>query len=524
MRRITTALLALLAISSLLVAASGTAFADERAEVTVSQPDYIDAEVSTDRAENATVYHAHGPEQTLTLENANYSNVTDVGVLDGPGTIEPNDATETFTFDPQGNEATTRVYFDVRENGATTRYIADVRVSDVAWAHVPQSKYDDQQDELSTWESVKRDAQNIAPGQDPTETIRSGLQKEGFFASPGQSLLNDMIGTVTMLFWTPGGLVIGGLILAIVVVSIAKHYRYRNRTQKQFAELEEMQREIDDAWLQKARKIIPQMSLNEMFPDHIARALRDHLGRNTWLAFKQYSLFRSPASVKGTMLQMMAQVGYVGRLEYDENGQLIEARAVKGSLEDDGDDDGESIPISDGGERTGHVETFDLSNLEYENDRAREIIEMIPADDLDERVFDEEIDISRVNFPIDNDEVSDAELIDELNPSFPGDFEDREQYARVLAELMQFVADHDTYTDDEGNVRREMDLLSFLMEMDTILHDEADFPPAYMYQKELLCAAEHMDKGERLNERVESAELDGVSSSRINLDGVGGAD
>jgi len=146
MRRIHTILLALLAISSLFIAASGTALADERAEIAVSQPEYVDAEVQTDRAENATVYHVQGPEQTLRLESANYSNVTDAGVLDGPGTIEPDDGDRAFTFDPQGKEATTRIFFDVREGNQTTRYIADIRASNVQWAHMPQSEYEKDQE------------------------------------------------------------------------------------------------------------------------------------------------------------------------------------------------------------------------------------------------------------------------------------------------------------------------------------------------------------------------------------------
>ncbi|MFC6720910.1 hypothetical protein ACFQHN_25735 [Natrialbaceae archaeon GCM10025896] len=83
------------------------------------------------------------------------------------------------------------------------------------------------------------------------------------------------------------------------------------------------------------------------------------------------------------------------------------------------------------------------------------------------------------------------------------------------------MADH-PYTDEEGNVRREMDLLSFLMEMDSILHDEADFPTAYDYQRELFYVAERMDKGERLGERVDTAELDGVGGTSISFGDAGG--
>lgn len=508
MRRITTLFVTLLLVGSLFTAAAGVAVADDnRADLEIEQPEYIDVDVDVDRADNATIYHVQGDEQTIVFEDASPENVTDYGTLDGPGTLTAT-SDGTYLFDPDGSEATTRIFFDTDDG---ERYVADIRTSNVEWAHMPIDEYNEQQDELSTFESLKREAQGIVPGQDPIETIESGLSYAQFFDSPFSSLVQDMQGVLIMMFMTPGGLVIGGIILAVVVIMLARSYRYKNRTQKQFAELEEMQREMDEAWLQKARKILQQCDHNDLWPDHLARAVRDMLGNNVWVAFKEYSLIRSPTSVKGTTLQAMGQTGHVGRVEYDAGGNIVDARVVEDDREF------EDVPIADGGD----VKEIDLAELSYDDDSDREIIEMIPAEDLDETVFDEDLDISAISFPVDNREVSDAQLLEELDPEFPGDFEDREQFARVLAELMQFVANHE-HSDDKGYVNGEKDLLSFLMEVDTILHDEADFPAAFTMQKELLAAAEHMDKGDRLNERVETAELDGVSATRVDVEGVGG--
>ncbi|MFP8891843.1 hypothetical protein ACLI4U_19035 (plasmid) [Natrialbaceae archaeon A-CW2] len=494
MRKLTILTLAVLLVGSLFaVAAVADGYDGERANLEVEQPVYIDSDVDVERTDNATIYHVRGPEHTIEFGNANYSNVTDYGVLDGPGSLEANDELETFEFDANEAEATTAVYFDVEQDGEQTRYVADIRVSDVKWAHVPADEYAEQQDELAAWEQLQREAQNAVPGQDPVETIQSGLRYEAFFESPTAALRQDMQGTLIMLVMTPGGLIIGGTFVGVAVLMLAKAYRYRNRMQKQLADLESIDREMDEAWLQKARQILQQVDLNELFPDHLARALRDYFGRNTWLAFKQYELLRSSVSVKGTMLQMMAQTGYVASVERDDTGHVTKANAVREDAVDEGS------------------ETVDLSSLEYEDEDDRAIIDAIPSDDLDEDVFEADIDVSKVSFPIDNRDVSDSDLVAELNPSFPGDFEDREELARVLAKLMGFVADH-PHTDDDGITRREKDLLSFLMEMDTILHEEADFPPAYIHQKELLYVAEHMDKGEQLNDRIEALELDGVSS------------
>lgn len=527
MRRVATALLAALLVATLVAGAGGAAAADAdeaRANLTIEQPPYIDTDVTSDPAGETIVYEVRGPEHRLHLENAAFANVTDAGVLDGPGVIERDAEREAFVLDADGKDATARLYFDVEANNATTRYVADVRVSDAQWTHLPSDEYQDEQDELATWASIKREAESVAPGQDPVKTIEDGLDYVTFFGSPLSSLFADMQGTLVMLFFTPGGLIIGGGLLVVVVVMLARAYRYRNRMQKQLAQYEEIQREIDEAWLKKARTILQQCDLNELFPDHIARALRDYFGRNNWLAFKGYALLRSSESVKGTLLQAMGQKGYIGRLEYTEDGRLVDARVVEGEIDDE--DGGEKIPIADGGdgdddEGDGYYEKVDLTALAHDDDRDRRVIDMIPWDDVDEDVLDEDVDPSEVHFPIDPTGVSDDDLVDALNPEFPGDFEDREQMAEVLGELIQFVTTH-PYTDAEGHVRRDMDLLSFLMEMDSILHDDADFPVAYLYQKELLYIAENIDKGDQLRDRVDAAELDGVAGHSISVEGVGG--
>lgn len=510
----------LLVCSLVAIAAPGAVAQDsydgERADLEIEQPPYVDEDVDVERASNATIYHVQGPTQTISFGNADAENVTDAGVLDGPGTITADASGETWTFNVEGAEATTAVYFDVETDDGSTRYVADIRASSVEWAHMPQEEYDEQREELSAWQDIKQDAESAVPGDDAVETIEAGLSYAAFFDSPTSAIRQDMQGTLIMMTMTPGGLVIFGSFIGVTVIMLARAYRYKNRTQKQLQELEEMDREKDEAWLEKAKQILQQCDFNDLLPDHTSRAVREYFGNNVWLFFKEYSLMRSPTSVKGTTLQMMAQTGYVGRVETDADGDVVAARAVKET------DEVSSIPVADGGDDH-EVRTIDLANLEYDNETDREIIEAIPADDLDERVFDQDIDASEVSFPVDNREVSDSQLIDALEPDFPGDFEDREQFARVLAELMQFVANHE-YTDDEGEVRRERDLLSFLMEMDTILHDEADFPVAYTMQKELLYAAENMDKGERLNERIDSLELDGISRETTQIDlGAGGA-
>lgn len=494
MRRAAFLLAGLMALTLL---ASTGAVAAEPADLTVIQPEYVDSDVDVVTSDGDRIYNVEGPEQRLALDSADHENVTNTGISDGSGSLEYDETTDLYVFTPSG-EGTTTLFWEVETGDGTVTYEASLQVENIEWVHRTSEEDAAIQEDASRFQEIEREVDRLAPNEETEAVLSSALTMYRFFDSPFSTLVADMRGALIMLLLRPGGWLITGFFLAIALLGVASGARYRNRTQKQFGDFGDIQVEKDEAFLKKARQILQQCDLNMLFPDDAARAMREYFGRNSWIAFKQYMLLRSPTHVKGVVLQMMAQIGYIGRVKRDEHGEIIEAWVEQ--------DDPDGFVATDGGEA---IETVSLPDLDYENADDRAFVNAVPGEQLDDDVFVVDIDIGKVDFPISNREVDDAELLEELNPNFPEDFEDEEDLARMLAKLIEFVTDH-PHTDEWGRSRRGMDILSFLSEIDAVLADEADFPIGYYHRRTLLYIADNMDKGDEIAETVDRINDEGV--------------
>lgn len=518
-------------------AAANLSYGDERADLDIREEAWIDSDDSSnvDRTTNRTIYGVEGPRYEIALKNVPHENVTDYGVADGEASISYDAQRNVWVVEPAG-EGTIGLYWDAVEDGERTRYAASLEASNVQWTHHKPGEMQELRNDAENWSQAESSALHINPHQPADETISDGLTYAQFFDSPFASFRNDIKATVIMLTLRPGGLAILGVLLAISVIGAAAGYRYRNKTRKQFEEWDEIQTERDQVWLDKARRIIQQYGLSDLFPDHIARAMTNLFGPNPWVAFKNYMLMRSPTHTKGLVLQMMAQIGYVGVVNRDDEGDIAEVRAVHESQLEGADDfedlepGGNAVPLrdlvnsgpfdpdDDDVAADGGLETVPFETLRYDNREDREKLSKVPGGDLDLRVFDDSVTVNAddIQLPIDNHNIEDAELIAEINPKFPGDFEDEQQYARVLGELLEFVVNHPLYTDDEGRVREEMDLLAFLGEMDSVLADKADFPVADTQRKALFWIAEELDPNSKLRDEIDDRKSSGTNNEEVS--------
>lgn len=494
-----------LAFVTMTILGATLAAAEEPADLTIIQPEYVDGSVDVDRSGEHDIYRVQGARHLITLNNADHADVTGYGVSDGSGSLSYNNDADQYVYEPNGN-GTATLYWTVRveeEDGNTTtttteRYEAVIQTEKTEWVHRTQEQDSELQHAASRYREIKNEVHHHFPDRDTDEVISSSLTKEIFFAAPFSTFFNDMRGVLLMMALRPGGWVIAAFFIGIAALGVASGARYKNRTQKQFRDVGDIEVEKTEAYLKKAQKILSETDYNEFLPDDAARAMRDLLGRNPWIGFKTYLLMRSPTHVKGTVLQMMAQIGYVGRVQHRADGSIKDAWVEK-----TGDSDGVE---TDGG---AEVETIELSELRPENDAHVEFINELDGDALDFDVFQAVIDPDDVAFPISNRDADDAELLKALNPHFPGDFEDEEHLTRALGELISYVVNHE-HTDDWGRSNREMDILAFLAEMDAVLADEADFPVGHVQRRMLVYIADNLDKEAEMTETVDRLEEDGV--------------
>lgn len=511
--------IALLVLSGMgFAAASGLEHGDERATLHIEQPDYIEEDVSVERADNRTIYEVRGPIQRILIEDEDHDDVTDFGILEGSGSLAYDSARDEYVLDA-GDEAGTRVvFFDVerevtREEGnetvteiETVRQSASLRVSEVNWEHVGADEFSQTQQDAENWSAVASEASRLDPTQPVDETISESFTLFRFWASPLASFFADAQAAVIILTSRPGGLAILGSLIAIMLAMAYGGLRAATRRERQFAEIEDLDETRRDAYLQNARQVLSEADWHAIFPEHHARALRDLLGEDVWLGFKRYMVIRSPTAVKGTLLQAMGVAGFTAEVRRDDKGVPIETRIAE-------PDDGSGLrPAVDGGLPLPEEgwERVDLGTLDYDEPDDRAIIDGTPADQLEPDVFERhEIGFEDVRFPVTNRNVEDADLIDELDPRLPGDFDDEEQFAEVLERMLHYVVTHG-HTDSEGNSRREMDILSFMAELDSLLCDRADFPVWHVERRILLYIADNLDPGEELQDRIEEMEADGI--------------
>lgn len=510
MKRLTLLLIAVVLSGMFVPTAAVGAETQQRADLLIEQPSYIDSSVEIEQTKDTVVYRVRGGEHNIRLQNADHADVVSAGIEDGSGSLVYNAQSDAYEFDTEGKEGSTTLFWEVeqtetrevqegnetvmRNETITVRYTAVIQAKDVDWAHRPVEADKELQTKANNWESVKQEAESLAPNQDTEEVISSAFTYFRFFDSPFSTFVADMRATLTLMFLRPGGWVITGIFLGVSLIGLAYGARYRNRTQKQFEDLADLQVEKDEAYLQKVRRIVLQQNdWNQFLPDDLSRSMRDFFGRNVWQGYKQYLQIRSPIHIKGVVLQMMAQIGYTGRVERDDAGDIVDAHVVDDTRADGG--------------TTG--DRVDLARLDPDDAKDREFIAATPGNSLNEDVFNADIDMQAVDFGIGHREIDDSDLLDEINPDVPGDFEDEEQLAMILAELIQFVTEHQ-HTDELGRPNRNMDIVSFLAEMDSVLADEADFALGQIQKRLLLKAAEEMDPGDDLQDTVDRVQTEGV--------------
>lgn len=512
-RRIAHVALAVLLVSSVLAGigfgsvAAQTQSDTQQAELSIVQPEYVESDVETDVSNGDRIYRVNGARHVIGLKNTGNATVMGYGVADGDGSLQFNEGLGAYVYKPAGNGTATLYWTTQEQEGnatVTQRYEAVIQTESTDWVHRTGSEDKALQEQASKYQEIAGEVEHLAPDRNVDEVVSSALTYYRFFDSPFSSLFNDMRGILLMLVLRPGGWVIGGVFLLVLVIAVAGSARYRNRTQKQFGDIGDLELEMTEAHIRKAKKILSNCDYNDFLPDDLARAMRDTLGRNPWIGFRNYLLLRSPTHVKGLVLKMMAEIGYTGRYTTAPDGSIKDAW-VERTRDRDGDT-GDDTAVADGGDSG---EEMDLSTLAYENDGHRSFINAVSGDELDFEVFHHDIELDDVEFPISNREADDAELLQDLNPDFPDDFEDEEHLSRALGEMVRYVVNHD-HTDEWGRPRREHDLLSFLAEMDSVVADEADFPVGHIQQRMLVYIADNMDTADEMTETVDRLQTEGV--------------
>lgn len=482
------------------------------ASLEVHQPYYVDSPVKRTSTNNTTVYKVRGNTHEIELENANHSQVVDFGVVNGKATLSFDKEIDRYVLNAQGSDASYRVFWTVsrlesfevnnttRTRSVTSRYQAVIQVSNAGVKHVEQSKFEKLSNQAANWTATK---ELFAPIGDADTPIESKLQRAAVVLKALTNPLGAVTGQIATILlltiMTPGGLILLGISFLAIFGSIYGITSRLNKREKQLEDIDDIEREKDKQAAERKKRDLSQCDpIDAGLNDHHASVIREKVGPNLLMVFDSLSREITADRWTKTNLQILKELGYK---------MTIEERIEDGSIE-----------------RVEFVEPEEVEAIETLTEEGEttepELLE--PSEELLDAVTEEQlrslrvdfaqadIDAKAVDLPVANGEGADGDLIDAWNIDIGTDFESRERFTEEILNILSFVAGHN-YTDAEGKVRKDVDLLSMLNLFATTGAERYDLPRLPEYQSVFEAALNNLSQSDRSKSKIKTIQ-DGGST------------
>jgi hypothetical protein len=527
-KRLIAVLLVLVAATAFAPAALATqdATTTERADLTISQPHYVDTSVNVDQGSNATTYEVKGSYFEIQPENFQPGDVIDYGVEQDSASLSYDKTTGEYILDTSNQAGTFSVYWIVTTStGATTntteetspgnetnttdstsgnestttsspervRYEAQIQTSTGGLAHIEQSKLNQLQEDAQNWSEVVSTFGNLGGDSVPIETkLETAANWYQFSVNPFSALSGDFTAAILMLVLTNGGrlalaLLIGVPLLALAPVAI----KYRSLKDR-LPDVDELDQQQLEMYAQQRKEQAVEVTPHDLpMNGRTADKLQSILGENLWEIKDTIHRLFDHEQTKQAFLQAMAYNGATATITHDDDGVR---EVVVYDSDADPPDSAEALADLDDQDFDAVVEHADWSQV---NQNA--LRHDVPVDEVDVPIA-----------PTDDEN----DLVDELDVSIPEDFESREAFAEAIFEVWKFLAAHD-YTDDHGQAREEQTLLNIFSLLSTVTAERYDHPDVRCYRNLFQYIASEVDGNEALRK---AADEDGIGGPAFDVD------
>ena len=463
--------------------------AEQRADLAVQQPDYVDGEVRTQRTDDRTVYIAQAGDLTIAPQNFGNGTVVDFGVETDAGQLTYNEAFDTYEFSAEGETGSFELYWSVEEtrqvteNNTTltetvrTRYTAVIRVESIPDVqHISNAEYEQTQEDAANWSAFQGELEGIfGQGVDTELRTQEAVNLLLLRHEPLSALSGGFSSTLLLLVGVggPGGLLVGLLWLAWHLWTRRDDIRYRNKQES----LKPAKEGLDDmlATLQdeERRRELQNLDWNDIIPDdRVARAMREIFGETVFDGVVRLQELLLPEKLVRDRLRVMGANDYVG----------VYTRAVTDG--GDGDDEVgeivlESADVIQRGTDHDHEETLDLQSAS--GDIFDAYVAALDWDDPDLRAFD----LAGADLPtLDGEDVRGSavemegmdleELMTELDVQ-GRDFDTPDVWGEYLLEFVESVR-ASPYCDEHGRPDTTRYVLNNWLQVSQTLRDRHDFP------------------------------------------------
>lgn len=475
------------------------------AQLTITQPGYVDSPVQQSSQNGTLLYQASGEQLLITVDNVDVD-VQNYGVRESEATLTRQGDTYVLRPDADG---TYSVWWTT---GDGTTYEAFVQVETAAYAHVPQSQYDDQTAKADAWSEFvgKLEEHGIADGSESRDELlhiaEEAVAWYEFYLNPLASLSGGFIAIVTILATQPGGWLFLALLFLVVGLSTYTIVKRNRRLERQFRDIEDLDEAERKAWEQEIKRAASKDTLQDWgLTDADAEAIKQHTGaRNprqfaAWIADNIGEL-----RVIRTLLGAYEQLGHRLEVRRTPEGDVMSVDLVYR----DGDDppDADDVAADGGG---GEDVSYEFVRP---TEASKDVLKRLSWDRLEGDVlWHPDVDTARLDLPVQNDRHSDGfDLIEEADIPIGEDgadhyiLERREEFVDILIEIVEEAA-ASTYTDEDGRPRPEVDFVEMVYQFVSV-GSEMYRLPFWHLRDVLLATRGQLDDDERLDQLATKSE------------------
>jgi len=474
----------------------------EQASLYIEQPRHVTTPVRTTSDDSGITYTVSGEVLEIEPQNFTADSVVDASVREGSATLRFDDGIGRWLLDTQGVSGTYQLRFRTRVDGDYTTYSATINVEQAEYAHLQPSRLDGMRDEADHWEWTvdQFHAAGLVSGNADVDQVKSVIEDAvtwyKFYDNPLSGLSGQFLTFAIMLVKWPAGWIILGSIAILAFWRVGATKKENRKLKRQFADIENIDESKREAQERELKRILSMKTFQDLgLTETDAQAVKEHCGVDNPRQFlDQFTGFFSETQAVGLLLSAYDQLDHTISVSRRE-GEVIDAELVAHSPMADG---GESVTAGDDlSEMEGHIRPQEADD---------DIIDALDWTELSPDVlWHDDVDASTLDLPINNDAESEGEdLIDEFGIPIGEDghqyhvIERRGEFADILVQIIRGIASSD-FTDDEGRVRPDADLLDFLYTFTAVGAEQYRFSLWHM-RDILLRSRQMLDAGERMSD------------------------
>jgi hypothetical protein len=462
-RSLIIAMMVLMAVTS----AVGPAFAQDttrQANIQIEQPRHVAESVETVTDNGSRVYVARGKYLEIEPRNFNQSDVTDFSVQESEGVLKYDKQDTEYVLNTQSNAGTYHLSWTVSTDNSTAVYRATIRVVTANYAHPSQEQYEQLKDDAQQGASLR---ESIADSGDPDKSVEQkvefGNRVRDFAHNPFSALTGQFMALQTLRFLTPAGWLDLAITVGLVYFLTRGLYSTIARLRKQLEKEEQVSRREDIQYLRMYKQVLAgkQMTDVDGIDDHQAAVLETKLGTNLFTALRNFWKTWGADSLKRMYADAMGTVGYKARVRRDDRGEVSDVEVL---------DPGSGGALTDGGEpedAPGVVEPLNTVDSD--------VVDAMTWEQVDDRVFQKNPDISAVDHLMVANRDRQGDLIGDLNVSVPEDFQSRQAFMEAIGEFIAHIQETE-FTDEENVPREDRTVLNHLMAFTTTMEQEYSVP------------------------------------------------